>query len=408
MRGIVALATLALASGCAFPAQVHRVAIDYNQIIASTSNELTFLNIVRARERHPLHFTSISAMRGDITAQASIGAGVGINEAGPESGNAATSAGISSGPSFDVAVLNSQEFQRGILQPLSAALVSYYLEQGWPHDYIAALFIERIEFTAAGDHGQFRRGDLIAQLENDPDEAEAAAFGRFLRCYVLHSAVIEARETRLMDYEDVRPGSTLEDVRVLDGSTYDLVEADPGDGRGTRRFVSRRTPPSIGLALLRHPAAPSAECILRGPDEAGGGLSLRPHEGAARASPHDRVDTGGQVEVTNGQRQLTIGTETYAAETRIVLRSPLGIIYFLGEYARAPEPYQVEEQRLIEVRLGPSADAFVATRLGGRRYYIPNRDNGRSLQTLAIVQQIVNLQKSASELPRTGAVQIVR
>src|SRR5688572_33146174 len=52
MRCLFMAASAVLVSACAFPGQVQRIAIDYNEAVANTSNELTFLNIVRARERH--------------------------------------------------------------------------------------------------------------------------------------------------------------------------------------------------------------------------------------------------------------------------------------------------------------------------------------------------------------------
>jgi hypothetical protein len=111
-------------------------------------------------------------------------------------------------------------------------------------------------------------------------------------------------------------------------------------------------------------------------------------------------------------------------------RSTMGVIYFLGEYYRetadgdrdnaydipycnAAGPctgeYLARSYPLIGIRSG-SGRALLATEFQGGRYYIPyaeleafrsDSNSPRSMQVLALVQQLINLKKNSNELPTT-------
>lgn len=434
MRILTSLAVAGvLLSGCAFQKQVHNIAIDYNEAVASTSNELTFLNIVRAREQHPLHFTTISAMRGGVSMTLGSELGIGIKgEAltsdfdrdgvltgtqtgrGVETPTPKVSGSFTTGPSFDVGILNTQDFQRGILSPVPAKVVGHFLEQGWPPEYLTALFVERVEFVLSKDQHGKQKGDIVRTLVNDPDEPEGEQFSAFLKCYVLGAASTPRETTPLVDYADVKTGSTLADVATLDGSKFDLAKVTP-EGEAERPMVVRVTPASPALKLQRLGDNAEAECTIRSttraskssgrPIEGLSVTSLRPGKGS---QPRQEPEAA-SVSLLEGGARIAVGGTTYDVDSRVLIRSPSAIIYFLGEYARARQPYTVDNGKaLIVVREGSSRDAFVRTTLRGKAFYLPDKDNGRSLQTLSIVQQIVNLHKNSSDLPSTGAVQIVR
>lgn len=419
-----------LLSGCAFQKRVHNIAIDYNEAVASTSNELTFLNIVRAKEEHPLHFTTISAMRGGVSMTLAGELAVGIrgqgltsdfdDEGAPtktqttrgvETPSPKLSGSFTTGPSFDVGILNTQEFQRGILTPVPAKIVGHFLEQGWPPEYLTALFVERVEFVLSKDQHDRAKGYIIKTLVNDPDEPEIKEFTAFLNCYVLGAASTAREEKGLVDYVDVKTGSTLADVATLDGSKFDLSTIAP-EGEAARRMVVRVTPAAPALRLVKVEGkgalcAPPKSSTESGQTQAGAFTGVPPKRGKGsdivRPDPEQAA-----VSLLDGAGNIKVDGKTYEVDSRVVIRSPSAIIYFLGEYARTTAPYTVDNRALIVVREGSSRHAFVRTTLRGKPYYLPSENNGRSLQTLAIVQQIVNLHKNTSDLPSTGAVQIVR
>lgn len=420
-----------LLSGCAFQKQVHNIAIDYNEAVANTSNELTFLNIVRAKEEHPLHFTTISAMRGGVSMTLASELGVGIrgegvttalDAAGVLTGSETTrgvetpspklSGSFTTGPSFDVGILNTQDFQRGILSPVPAKVVGHFLEQGWPPAYLTALFVERVEFVLNKDQHGKKKGEIIRMLVNDPDEPDGDQFSAFLKCYVLGAASTAREETPLVDYVDVKTGSTLADVATLDGSKFDLAKITP-EGEAERRMVVRVTPAAPALKLVRLSDEPEAICAIApatrpSKSRRAEGFSVTSYRSNEGSPPRPDPEAA-SVTLLGGGAKIVVGKNTYEVDSRVVIRSPSAIIYFLGEYAREKDPYTVDDNKsLIVVRQGSSRHAFVRTTLRGKPYYMSIEENSRGLQTLAIVQQIVNLHKSSADLPSTGAVQIVR
>jgi hypothetical protein len=159
------------------------MAVDYNDFVAQTTNRQTVLNILRAREREPMHFTSFAEVFGQIrgTGSASLGAAFNgdsgartgtdtlVTNAGPNgvvTGTAETvtdtvtdnigatnftpSIGlqVTTGTDFKVAANTTDEFYKGILNPVSPATVIHYLRQGFPPDLMSHLLIGRLEFSA--------------------------------------------------------------------------------------------------------------------------------------------------------------------------------------------------------------------------------------------------------------------
>lgn len=73
-QGLVGVAIVALAggmSGCAMPREVQRIGVEYNAAVAGMANELTLLNIVRAKEDMPLHYTTVNRLTGSVTVKGS-------------------------------------------------------------------------------------------------------------------------------------------------------------------------------------------------------------------------------------------------------------------------------------------------------------------------------------------------
>jgi hypothetical protein len=66
MRLVATVAACLALGACAYPAQVQRFGVEYNTALAEMNNEQTLLNILRAKDGMPTHFTSVSQFRGNI------------------------------------------------------------------------------------------------------------------------------------------------------------------------------------------------------------------------------------------------------------------------------------------------------------------------------------------------------
>ena len=432
---LLGAAALAL-TGCAFGPQLRRVAVNHNELVANSSNELILLNILRARDREPLHFTSVSKLLGDASIQATAGTNVAIrggtdttktnalgelvdtsSVAGTEVTTPSAQLVMSGKTSMDVSVWDTQEFYQGITASVPAGTVAHFLHQGWPADLLTYAFFGGIELVAREDKGAFKKGDVVAVFRNDPHDANASGdFRKIVSCYRLHTVQSTKDDAPLIALSQVEKLS-LADLALLDGEKFGI---DPDKDK------------------LQQPVPPDRRWIKR-LGKTSDVLRLRPVDGAQDCA--QLWNTGAErhrrdfLTITPGpeplKKDLAEGHSNVASgsyfesglaipvDVQIVLRSVDGIIYFLGEYIRAPAaaPYDVAgyggRVPLLVVAEEKPREVFVSTRYKGRRYYVPGNPmgdpaNGRSSQLFALVQQLLNLQKSAKDRPTTQTVRVVQ
>ncbi len=383
LRFAAAIAGALLLNGCAFAPQLKRVAVDQNQMVAEIEDELTLLNIVRASHRFPLHFTAVSEVNGNAT----LNGGVSLDatlESGPNSFGPGGQIGASTSPNFRALVLATEDFQRGIQQPITPETVAYYLDAGWPDHLIMALFVERLDVYDQGN-----LNEPTHSISNEPEQG--AGFGALLCKFGLAAkAPVSSRPlagfSELIDLDTLaKEGASAADRRNEISAFLKLVEQDGVTLSGDTLFLTG----SSNSVVVKHLV--ESRC-----DSSGAG----------------HLEVEGAVIIPR-------------------FRSTQGVIYFLGEYVRAQRgkgayllPFANDEcqtldapvrqvRPILAVEQG-SGPAHVATKFNGTRYFIPsvsvrNCENGalaesRSMQVVAIVQQLINLHKSSDTLPASISV----
>lgn len=164
---LLAAAACGPVAACSIPDEFAGRAVDYNRSVEDAENEQILLNIVRASMRRPLHLTSLSQVRGDMTAtlqlQASASAQLGQNTANPRGVSLTPTAQISNHPSFDVAVLNTKEFANGFLAPLGLGTIQL-IAQG-DRDARRKMFLFVEEIAVELDDG---KGIELQRFRNEP------------------------------------------------------------------------------------------------------------------------------------------------------------------------------------------------------------------------------------------------
>src|SRR4051812_36115859 len=95
-RGAIVCASSLLFGGCAMQAAVERQTVEYNTAAAQMTNELTLLNIIRAKEDLPIYYTSISRLTGSLQVTASGGFNAQVRTSSPL--DTATSSTVTSSP----------------------------------------------------------------------------------------------------------------------------------------------------------------------------------------------------------------------------------------------------------------------------------------------------------------------
>ena len=380
-RLLSAVAALALA-GCVTHGALSSRAVDYNTAAETARNEMLLMNILRARDRRPMVFTGLSRITGSVRAESQIGAAASTGSAAPDVQAFSPSFGFSDAPTFDVAVLDSQEFTRGIMTPVGTEILEYFWDQGYNREVLLYLVVDRVEVECgAADGAQLR------VLENDPTESSFGAFS---------SLVADLADTGRWEFDDLlteRIGPPVEAAEARRLSTLVQMASSP----------LRLVPLADGTYQLERTST-KLRLTVRG-------------TGACGSGSRDSVRLYDTREAVETAARLAPGV----SRARIVMRSPQSILHYLGELAR-PErevairgrrPDQpISERRLFAVRPGGACPGSeVSVRYDGSRWAIPRGtaecDGGRSMQSLAITGQLMSLLQSAKDLPTTSTVRIV-
>lgn len=369
LRALTLAASIALA-GCATQYQIAEQSSKANRAVEDAQNQVLLLNVVRAYQQRPTYLTAISKVAGPIgtaTPAAALSLPFGVDAPRAFSLSPTARADV---PNFDVAVLDTHNFMRGFLQPLAAATVKVYLDQGWPPHFLLSLFIREI-----------RRPDGSA-VTNEP--LRAAAFEEFsadLKKLVYGCGLhIESRPVKI--------GPPL-DAATVKANLGTLI-AMQKDGMELREVSGR-------AFQLQKPNALPVFTVNRTCN-----MKL-----AVAGEDHAKTNAGRDEHV-------------------IVLRSTEAVLTYLGELARAQlaapgsadAPAYVARAWTSEDRAEPmfvvrrgepaSGAAVVSVEYEGVFYYIPRGEAaGRSMQALSLLAQLIGLHKNAAELPTTTSVRVI-
>jgi len=412
MRRTISVVVLLMLAGCSLSQPIARSAIDYNEAVETAANALLLRNILRARDEMPLHFTTMPQIRGSLN--------LGINQPGlsiPLAGGLGSMLGIGIAggvsPSFDVSALDTQDFTRGLLDPLEPPIFRYYLERGYSEELLLLLLFSSVEQPGTG-----RRipNDPRCWLERPdcPERVGAAAVAAALRDAVGPGRFI------FHDYVSLEP---------VGGALSTAQAAEPGLLALVAEQRLRLRPAPGGRFQLYRPVPQVAACrrvVVEG-------RSVIVPIAAAQAPPREDAPVCTRAEV------VAPATESAAspAGERVLVRSVQEILRFLGVLVR------------VQLTIPPGADGhrrcltFAVTRGGGpagRRaclfqmlpaaevdrpalrldhdgvaYAVPRfREATDTVQgdysvlLLALVNDLINLKKSSSAIPTTRAVQLVR
>jgi hypothetical protein len=464
-----ALLALPLA-GCALPTTVQRIVVEYNDAIAGMTNELVLVNILRAKEQLPLHYTALSRASGAVTIKATGGFNASVKADGATNGtslsttnqttnvnsvvNGVTSAitrggnvftpsiggEIDTGPSFDISILNDQKFYQGILTEMPYTTVDNLIVQGFDEELVLRLLINRLTFKLAENNPNFTRrskGQTIISISSSASGPDAGVIAATLACFDL-SKTMSKPDTKVIgtlqrfthDGHGVVRALDLKDLSLLDGKQFDLsrsIGAPNNDSSiniqrpGQEKVVAQLTLKSETVSSF----GPANKPVLRTsrlaqPGECYVPITVAQHDArlmVAQAGklpvqpPADPVFTaGGTIFVPRDKDGYPIEVK---ADIEVTFRSTEGVIRFLGDYLRASEAdptatYRIRENPLFSLVRGDVPSPLTSAALLDQRYSVPRDDAGRfDMQVIAIIEQLINLQKSADVGPQTVPVRVI-
>jgi len=353
---LVGAAALGLGA-CSHAGNVGALATDYNRAIAHARSEQVLLNVVRASAREPLQFTAI----GEITA--SVSRTIGIDTVATNliaGGRNAISPTLSIGggttPIVRISPLSSQDFTAGFLRPITPEVLNLFISQGWDGEFLLPLVVG--SYTCNG-----------RRMVNEGDSPEGAA---------------------------------VRDRLAAAGDRFQLRQE-----RAEGAVVTMTVSSDRALEMLSHGAAPGHTVLNVAP-------GAQPGTSVVRVRQPDGMrwvaSSSGLCDGIGGSEAGFESSDGIA----IQLRSPHGIIYFLGEAFRPC--YLGREaacdltyhkgnalRHLFRINASPPPSGAAAVSIGmyGSRYWIPRLDvddTDRTLKAVAFLDQLIALQTNSGAL----------
>lgn len=429
-------------AACASPPIVRSI-VAANQAQEEAVNKLVLLNIARAHERMPMHFSLIGQIRSGPG-----GWGLGVPSLAleiPFGGAAERKYGLSVASDgqtpADVTPLTNQEFMRGITKMLDPELMAYFATQGWPSAMLMHLFVESIDVIN-------KEGKVTERLVNDPLHPNFSRFQAFVneasRCHLIPDQTnSESYFSTRVETVTPREGTEAKNANLT------VLEVDSG-GNATKdsnakagcRLASVST--SSVIRFVAHPGEGGGnnnECE-KGPsiDKDGKFIFNAPE-------PQKSVSTTGQSGETRVVTMKNVGklldqarrhgmTESEKAgkqqhEVQFVTRSAQGIIYYLGELSRVQNSSWSTKtfDRPLRIALPDGSPAIlfqmlnsepdvapaVSVEYGGQTFWVPKFKGGapgqtqdRSVMTLSLLMLVLGLQDKGTDAPSVNNVRVLR
>jgi hypothetical protein len=411
--------------------------VSYNLAVESAQNNVLLLNTIRAEKHLPMYLTDISTINGsirrDLTATVALPFGHLLHHADSEAND--TAAAVSNGlatpgatysvnPTFTFNVLNTQDFMRGFLKPVSIETLAFYWGQAYPPELLLHLFVLEVDVLDAKNHlkARYHNHPQIPPYTNakHPQDInhDLRCFGQWVSWFV-QGAHFETAPEKL---QAVGPPLGTNDFHL-----DDLLEvAEASDVTLTKQGGS-----------FQLESKPQKELMLVSPQS-----EPFPQEAACTDTELDETAPAPGSATLEGRTSLGQSHDT----VRFHLRSPEGIIYYLGQLSRLlHHTGQVARLRLdgydelspifVVLERNPTAPSpklrcgslVETTDAQGDSYFIPaypklaavddrtsdylaplaKCDPGVSMISLNIVSQLIGLQKAAKDFPSTGVVRAI-
>ncbi|WP_291994619.1 hypothetical protein [Candidatus Accumulibacter sp. ACC003] len=167
MARSAAPALLALViAGCAGPPVLERQVLGYDDVTSRLDQKLLLINIARADNGKPVHFTTTSTIAATFNWTSTLGASGEWHRNTPDSFlgmNIGT--GVSENPTFSIHPLSGQAFTERVLTPFKDQSFEFLVFQGGAIDRVARLLASGIEVQNAD-------GSFARFIANDPALAE--------------------------------------------------------------------------------------------------------------------------------------------------------------------------------------------------------------------------------------------
>jgi hypothetical protein len=471
-NGLAVAAVSTLLSACTLQGGIEQSALDYNRAADRVDKELLLLNIARAAHGESMTFTGIAEMRGSFTVKVGGSANIPFGGAADPKFVFSPNASYQTSPSTKIVPLATADFQKGIINSVTPEILLLLWERGWPKELLLHLMIEKVVMKVPSEIGleadtdqpcldladnRWKEGWKKTKLSSRPKWVETSEDGFSHTCefdnepeFVKTPEDGEEFGKEFKDFQEFLGWAKLTPYNVQkkgepvgpsfkENNLYGLrVIAESHDGDLKLKQIKEEGPKK-GEFYLESKGKSRIQFVMS--------KTLRPN--TVKSADFSRPELVGQsFDDRKGLRLIhsvaSEDSDRAKVQVRIHLRSPQGMIFYLGEIVRASgrEKKKVEYQKiynnkecdlktrslnnkeyaellrskgcLVPIFVGwiGEGDAEVAVDLRGDRYFVPaGREPpenepiaGRSLMAMALVRALFNMQTSREDLPTTQTV----
>ncbi len=170
--------------------------MSFDDIIEDTTDKLLVLNILRAKDKAPLHFDEIPSIHESLTAGGSVSAvwPFGPSNKGTVRNSITAGANASLAPSFEIDNLATKDFVTGMSTPIGANFVKYWLDRGLDRRVVLLLFFSAIDVTVT-EAGVSKPVTHTIRIRNSPREAIDALYTAGVTATGAPAPTVAERET---------------------------------------------------------------------------------------------------------------------------------------------------------------------------------------------------------------------
>ena len=444
MRWIVRIVIASFLGGCSLSPLMNADVIDYFKVNDLAANRIILLNVLRAKDGAPLHFSELSLVRGQISANATAGItfpfGPTMHATVQPRNLATVTSSVSSSPSFDVGSLDTQDFTKGVMAPIAPATVSFFLNEGIDDHLVLLLLVSGVRTPGNQEI-----------IRNEPESVRSVCYSESLggkphNYLPLHYTIIGPADT--CNTAGGQESEFLGFLRVIDHlrrvyATNYMSPPEPvgapfiPDMRADLRSLTAMDPAKYRLRKLPSGqyqlfAAVPHETVVLCQEPAPGGTptvlaSLRGGQQEGRV-PAEACGAPVQPGATTGP-----GTHSDVnAFDMLTIRSTLEVIQYIGriltfqteDSARLARPRCVtlyfegtnpgcDGNILFNLNHNP-LDTPIGLEYGGEYWAVPpsrsctgTKSCDHTLETMAMVALLLNQNKSAKDIPSTPAFEAV-
>lgn len=351
--------TIVKSSNASLSGSIAEDAIMLNEAFNKATNAVLLKNILRARDRWPTNYTTLSGIKSSPSIKQSNGltlSPLGLGNPNGEIGNSKLSPGQGSNTTLSQAIGSANEYNvnpfaaaersESLLTPIKEILFERYYH-GWPKDVVLLMFSSNFNTTAKGGPvaetaGKHKSTEFLFSFHNSGDD-----FGVVMENL---KAALFLSDAELIDYSNKKDSEVIQRILNLDLNLkrdLRLVKSSANDKKNEARACTESNLDVNGIISKEHSffenlekfkALTKAEISVVTPSvsEEKNKVGLKICKANATAEKVLKLSPQA-LERLNLSRKAIIGTDKAGIHNRemsITLRSFEDIVYYLGETLR--------------------------------------------------------------------------